>query len=107
MDPSLASHLSMLPRLKRDNVLAGAVPCKVCDSPAAFFDVVDFNKSTGGYAFGPSGINLAWHRCDSCGFLFTSFFDDWSPEDFRRFIYNDDSLLSGVFRTNGPEVSIG
>jgi SAM-dependent methyltransferase len=90
MDPSLAHQLSLLPRLNRANVGANAVPCKVCDSPAAFFDVVDFNKHTGGYAFGPSGIYVPWHRCDNCGFLFTTFFDDWSTEDFRRFIYNDD-----------------
>jgi SAM-dependent methyltransferase len=93
MNPSLARQLSLLPRLNRANVLAGAVPCKVCDNPAAFFDVVDFDKGTGGYTFGPSGINVLWHRCDNCGFLFTPFFDDWSPEDFRRFIYNDDYLL--------------
>jgi 2-polyprenyl-6-hydroxyphenyl methylase/3-demethylubiquinone-9 3-methyltransferase len=93
MNSSLAFHLSLLPRLNHANALAGAVPCKVCDSPAAFFDVVDFNKGTGGYAFGPSGINVPWHRCESCGFLFTTFFDDWSREDFSRFIYNEDYLL--------------
>ena len=93
MDSSLALQLSLLPRLSRANVLTGAVPCKVCDSPAAFFDVVDFNKSTGGYAFGQSGINLQWHRCENCGFLFTPFFDDWSTNDFSRFIYNDDYIL--------------
>jgi 2-polyprenyl-6-hydroxyphenyl methylase/3-demethylubiquinone-9 3-methyltransferase len=93
MDPSLAVRLLLLPRLSRDDALAGAAPCKVCDSPAAFFDVVDFNKCAGGYTFGPSGINLPWYRCDNCGFLFTSFFDDWSSEDFRRFIYNEDYVL--------------
>jgi SAM-dependent methyltransferase len=93
MDSSLAFHLSLLPRLNRANALAGAVPCKVCDSASAFFDVVDFNKSTGGYCFGPSGINVPWHRCDNCGFLFTPLFDDWSSEDFRRFIYNEDYPL--------------
>ncbi len=93
MDASLASQISLLPRLNRGNALAGAVPCKVCDSPAVFFDVVDFNKSAGGYAFGPSGINLPWHRCDNCGFLFTPFFDDWTPDDFSQFIYNQDYAL--------------
>jgi len=93
MNSSLAFHLSLLPRLSHGNVLAGALPCKVCDSPAAFFDVVDFNKNTGGYAFGPSGINIPWHRCENCGFLFTPFFDDWAPDDFRRFIYNEDYIL--------------
>jgi 2-polyprenyl-6-hydroxyphenyl methylase/3-demethylubiquinone-9 3-methyltransferase len=93
MDASLAHQLSLLPRLNRANALAGAVPCKVCDSPAAFFDVVDFNKSTGGYAFGQSGINLQWYRCENCGFLFTLFFDDWSMQDFSQFVYNEDYIL--------------
>ncbi len=93
MDPSLVSHLSQLPRLNHGDALARAVPCKVCDSPAAFFDVVDFNKGAGGYPFGPSGINVPWHRCDRCGFLFTPFFDDWSQEYFARFIYNQDYVL--------------
>ena len=93
MDSSLAFHLSLLPRLSQANALAGALPCKVCDSPSPFFDVVDFNKGTGGYVFGPSGITLPWHRCGNCGFLFTPFFDDWASEDFRRYIYNDDYVL--------------
>ena len=93
MDSSLALQLSLLPRLSRANVLAGAVPCKVCECPAAFFDVVDFNKSTGAYAFGQSGINIQWHRCENCGFLFTPFFDDWSAKDFSQFIYNEDYIL--------------
>jgi hypothetical protein len=93
LDPSLASYLSLLPRLSRDNALVAAVACKLCGSPALFFDVVDFNKSTGGYAFGPSGINVPWHRCDVCGFLFTPFFDNWSPEHFAQFIYNEDYVL--------------
>ena len=93
MDPLLASQLARLPRLNPANVLAGAVPCKVCDNPAPFFDVVDFNKCAGGYAFGQSGICVPWHRCDDCGFLFTPFFDDWSPQDFSQFIYNQDYTL--------------
>ena len=93
MDPLLVSHLSQLPRLSHGDALARAVPCKVCDCPAPFFDVVDFNKGASGYTFGPSGINLPWHRCDNCGFLFTPFFDDWSQEYFARFIYNQDYTL--------------
>ena len=93
MDASLALRISKLPRLNHANALAGAVPCKICGSPALFFDVVDFNKTVGAYAFGPSGISVPWHRCDNCGFLFTPFFDDWSREDFSRFIYNEDYIL--------------
>jgi SAM-dependent methyltransferase len=64
--------------------------CKVCGSSAPFFDVTDFNKCAGMYLFGPAHITVTWHRCTRCGFLFTTFFDDWTPADFRRYIYNDD-----------------
>src|SRR5580658_4385948 len=102
MDSSLAFHLSLLPRLNPANVLAGALSCKVCDGTAAFFDVVDFNKGTGGYALGHSAIYVPWHRCDDCGLLFTTFFDDWSLEDFRRFIYQDYALLDPDYQSVRP-----
>jgi hypothetical protein len=57
-----------------------------------YFDVTDYNKCVNSYCFGPAGINVGWHRCDACGFLFTAFYDDWSLEDFRRLIYNDDYI---------------
>jgi hypothetical protein len=93
MDVRVETRLTVLPALARQNASAAAVPCKICRHPAAFFDVVDFQKCVGNYAFGPSGINVAWHRCDRCGFLFTAFFDDWTHADFARFIYNDDYVL--------------
>jgi hypothetical protein len=27
-------------------------------------------------------VSVSYHRCDECGFLFTPFFDDWSPDHF-------------------------
>ena len=93
MDRKLEAQLTTIPRLTRENAEAAELPCKICRRPAAFFDVVDFQKCVGAYMFGPSGIHVAWHRCENCGFLFTSFFDDWSPADFARFIYNDDYIL--------------
>jgi 2-polyprenyl-6-hydroxyphenyl methylase/3-demethylubiquinone-9 3-methyltransferase len=90
--PPPARLVSLLP-LDRANARAAAIPCKVCGHPAPFFDVVDFNKCAGFYQFGPSGVPVSYHRCVECGFLFTAFFDDWSDEDFRRFIYNEDYWL--------------
>ena len=60
-----------------------------------FFDIVDFNKCCSErdvYQFGRAGIPVVYFRCTSCGFLFTKFFDSWSPEDFGRFVYNDDYI---------------
>lgn len=90
MDRTLEARLLALPHLSRENAAAASIPCKICRQPAPFFDIVDFQKCVGSYAFGPSGIHIAWHRCNHCGFLFTPFFDDWSLVDFARYIYNDD-----------------
>jgi hypothetical protein len=87
------ARLESLPPLDRSNARVAAIPCKVCGHPAPFFDVVDFNKCAGFYHFGPAGVPVSYHRCEECGFLFTPFCDDWSAEDFRRFIYNDDYRL--------------
>jgi 2-polyprenyl-6-hydroxyphenyl methylase/3-demethylubiquinone-9 3-methyltransferase len=93
LKPELADCLASLPRLDRANARTASITCKICGYPAPFFDVVDFNKCAGFYAFGPAGVPVHYHRCDECGFLFTPFFDDWTEADFRRFIYNADYIL--------------
>jgi SAM-dependent methyltransferase len=89
----ILAHLARQPRLRAANAAASAIPCKVCRGPALFFDVVDFNKCAVFYRFGPSGVAVAYYRCDNCGFLFTPFCDAWSHDDFARLIYNDDYVL--------------
>lgn len=39
-----------------------------------------------------SGIAVYYFLCDTCGFCFAPAFRDWSQEDFRRKIYNDDYI---------------
>ena len=103
MKPTLEEHLAALPRLNRANTYATAIPCKVCGQPAPFFDVVDFNKCVGFYCFGPAGVTVHYHRCDACGFLFTTFFDDWTQASFHRYIYNDDyALVDPEYAGNRP-----
>jgi hypothetical protein len=73
-----------------------SVPCKICAATAALHGVVDFNKScagSGGTVFPLAGVPIFYHRCPSCGFLFTEAFDDWDYASFWRHIYNDDYLL--------------
>ena len=94
-EPSLAHRLAELPRLDTRNLVASSKPCKLCGERSTFFDVVDLNKHCSHenpYAFGPAGISVSYHRCEACGFLFTTFFDEWSREDFTRYIYNDDYI---------------
>jgi len=90
MEPELFAKLNLLPSL-----LAGghiAKPCKICGSSATFFDVVDLNKCCGSnfYQFGPSHISVEYYKCSRCSFIFTTFFDSWTADDFSRFIYNAD-----------------
>ncbi len=91
MDLDILKKLSTLGRLGAD---PGELrPCKCCGAPTRFFDVVDFNKCCNvedPYLFGPSGVPVEYFRCIRCGFVATPFFDDWTGEDFARFVYNQD-----------------
>lgn len=65
--------------------------CKICEAAAPLVGTVDFNRH--GEPFrGPdlpdSGVRITYHRCSSCGYLFSCAFDDWSKADFRANIYN-------------------
>jgi SAM-dependent methyltransferase len=68
-------------------------PCKLCGGFARPFDSIDFYKycsPTDCFAFGFAGIHVEYRRCRDCGFIFTSFFDDWTPQDFSAYVYNED-----------------
>lgn len=69
--------------------------CKLCSAPTEPFDVCDFTKfcSAEPYSHGFSGVPVFYYRCGNCECTFTDFFDNWSTEDFRRFVYNDDYIL--------------
>jgi hypothetical protein len=67
-------------------------PCKICGTVSAPFDVVDFQKSCDHrlYPAGLSGIPVIYHRCPSCAFIFTRFFDGFTPSQWARHVYNAD-----------------
>lgn len=69
--------------------------CKCCGEIALWFGAADFNKSgvdRHGKVFAPLGRPVSYYRCETCGFLFSLFMDDWTPARFRREIYNDDYI---------------
>lgn len=71
----------------------GPVQCKVCDAPSPLYGVVDFHKSCieqQGRRLMLSGYPIYFRRCTACGFAFTTAFDQWTDEEFRQRIYNDD-----------------
>jgi 2-polyprenyl-6-hydroxyphenyl methylase/3-demethylubiquinone-9 3-methyltransferase len=96
MDRELEQSLNSLPRLGR--AARDLRKCKVCASDAPLFDVVDFLKRCKTphdtpYNFGLSGIQVKYHRCICCDFLFTNLIDDWTSGEIARYIYNEDYIL--------------
>jgi SAM-dependent methyltransferase len=76
-------------------VTLGKTPCKCCGGQASLFGVVDFHKSCEYWrgVLELSGIPIYYFRCPECGFIFTTTFDHFTMEDFRRHIYNSDYVL--------------
>ena len=74
-------------------LVADEEKCKCCGQPSKLFGVTDFSKSgedRRGKPLPLTGIPVYYHRCTSCGFIFTVHFDDFSPADFACEVYNDD-----------------
>ena len=90
---TLRERIAALPGLQRNPAVA--IPCRICTTPAIVFDVVDYHKvcDADPYLFGVAGIPVTYYRCPNCCCVFTNFFDRWSPQDFKRFIYNRDYQL--------------
>ncbi len=103
----LRERLGALSALRPQRRFEQATSCKLCAHVCPPFDVVDFNKfcsATNFYGFGLAGIPVTYYRCPWCRFLFTRFFDDWSPEEFGRFIYNDDYVrVDGAYVSDRPK----
>lgn len=71
--------------------------CKICESPAHLYGVTDFNTSCYGnnvhrYNYPLSGHAIYYHKCTYCNLIFTNAFDDWSDEEYKQHIYNDDYI---------------
>ncbi|MEA1835050.1 class I SAM-dependent methyltransferase [Methylobacterium durans] len=66
--------------------------CKICSSSTELFDVVDLGKTcwTQPYILGLDGRPVYYRSCQSCGFIFTTFFDEWTSEQWSSEIYNSD-----------------
>ena len=76
-------------------ISASSCTCKVCAGEAILYDVVDFNKNCEerrGHFLELSGVPIYYYRCNACGTIFTTAFDNWSNRDFEAYIYNDDYI---------------
>jgi 2-polyprenyl-6-hydroxyphenyl methylase/3-demethylubiquinone-9 3-methyltransferase len=94
--PALLDHLNMITRrvgIDPATALRQGQACKLCGGYARPFDSLDFYKycsPTNPFAYGFSGIHAEYLRCQDCGFLFTGFFDGWTPDEFAAYVYNAD-----------------
>src|SRR5665213_2472617 len=76
---------------KLRTIVSQHVSCKVCNADSLLVGVVDFARSCEDATHKPGplcGIPIYYHRCTSCGFMFTTAFDDFTPDDFSYWIYN-------------------
>ena len=64
--------------------------CKICDQLSHPFDTLDFGKTAreNFYPQGYLGIPVLYFKCTSCGFVFTHFFDVFTPQQWEHFVYN-------------------
>jgi SAM-dependent methyltransferase len=87
-------------------ITAAPVPCKICGGASLLFGVVDFHKSCeepNGLRLSLSGVPVYYRRCANCRFVFTDAFDDWSPDQFKTHIYNDDyGMVDPDYKTERP-----
>ena len=73
--------------------------CKCCGNYALnYLGNLNFNKAGGDEnrtvpLFPKSEWECAYYSCAVCGFIFTDFCDKWTPEDFKKYLYNDDYAL--------------
>ncbi|MBL8959128.1 MAG: class I SAM-dependent methyltransferase [Gemmatimonadetes bacterium] len=66
--------------------------CKCCGGTAAVYGAVEFNRTCEDRevpVFPPSGVDIPYHRCSACGFIFTIAFDHFGAAEFGQYIYND------------------
>jgi 2-polyprenyl-6-hydroxyphenyl methylase/3-demethylubiquinone-9 3-methyltransferase len=90
-------------------VTASRLPCKICGGQAELYGVVDFHKSceeARGVRFTLSGVPIYYYNCSNCKFVFTEAFDDWSAEQFKANIYNEQyKLVDPDYETKRPRVN--
>lgn len=82
-------------KLQSQRIAQETWPCKICGSNSLLCGLVDFSicgaDRLAGKKIDPYiGVPVYYRQCENCGFVFTTAFDGWSPQDYQRNIYNDD-----------------
>ena len=96
---------------KTHPISAAPAPCKICGGMAELYGVVDFHKScieAQGIRLRLSGVPIYYRRCATCEFLFTDAFDNWSRDQFKAHIYNEDyHTVDPGYQTARPSENAG
>lgn len=67
--------------------------CPICGAPSALVDVVDLNKNCSnqdGVVVELSGVPIYYALCDQCKFCWSPDMYEWSSDEFRVYIYNNE-----------------
>lgn len=70
-----------------------ALHCPVCHATTRLYDVVDFNKSCEeqkGRFLALADFPIYYSRCDNCQFTFAAEMYQWSHQDFKERVYNQE-----------------
>ncbi len=81
--------------------------CKICRSPSSRFDMLDFEKFVSPTPFtrSLSCVPVIYWRCSQCRFIFTAFFDRFTPSLWSRHVYNDQyHVVDGEFAEIRPSL---
>jgi hypothetical protein len=72
-----------------------SISCKICDGHTSILGLCDYNKNceNNTVQMPNTGKSIYYHQCNSCQFIFTVDFDEWTKDDFIKNIYNDDYLI--------------
>lgn len=70
--------------------------CPICHVETSHLCHVPASKSCleeKGIRFKPSGPEIEYRQCGECGFIFSPMHQTWTPDDFKREIYNEEYRL--------------
>ncbi len=100
-----------VPRRRLPAPVPTRVECKCCGAEAILAGFVDSARDCHGVNRKrqlASGVPVPYYRCAACDFAFTDAFDDWSDDDFRDQIYNDEyPLFDPRFADERPQEVAG
>ena len=77
-----------------ENIQTYTVKCKCCGADAPYLGDVDFSKTChdryGKKVFQNTGCDVPYHKCENCGFIFSTYADNWTSKEMKKLIYNEE-----------------